>query len=405
MHYDDIVYKLARAAKQSSHIVPVENAVPSLISNGYDEAVQFHLSDDFVINAEEDGKVLEVNEEVGFVMVEYKSGKRKAIPLKPEIVKNSGAGFYLSNQLTPVYTKPGAKFKKDEPIAYHPRYFNYSKLNGLRFTLGPLCKVALCSSYNTYEDAGLCTETLSERMKSSIVYMEAGKFKKNHNITHMVKVGDHVNIGDSLIKFDISVDDNELAKYLTKLNDENAEMLEEENRNDVKTMHAGTVVAIKVYTLLPPESLSPSLGKIVQQYFDAAENKKKFLEKYDSSDGIIKAGYMMTDSTEPIKDRYHSIKGHKGIDVLIEVYIEHAELMGVGDKVALYGPNKQIISEVVPKGWEPYSEFRPDEEISVICSPGTLARRMVGSSISVMAAGKVLVELKRAVKDMIKFSK
>jgi hypothetical protein len=77
--------------------------------------------------------------------------------------------------------------------------------------------------------------------------------------------------------------------------------------------------------------------------------------------------------------------------------------MGVGDKVALYGPNKQIISEVIPKGYEPYSEFRPDEEISVLTSPGTIARRMTGSSLAISAAMKVMIELKRKIKDEIKF--
>ena len=123
-----------------------------MVTNGYDEAVQFELSDDFVINAEEDGEVIDVNEELGFIMVKYKSGKTRAINTNPEIVKNSGAGFFLSNQLRPTHTKVGEKFKKDEPLAYHPKYFHYSKMNGLRYSIGPLTKMAIMSTYNTYED-------------------------------------------------------------------------------------------------------------------------------------------------------------------------------------------------------------------------------------------------------------
>ena len=400
---NDDPIRTAIAGKQSQHIVPVADAAPALVSNGYDEAVQFHLSDDFVINAEEDGKVVDVNEEVGFVVVQYKSGKTRAINTKPEVVKNSGGGFFMSNQLVPTHVKIGETFKKDEPLAYHPNYFRYSKLNGLRFSIGPLAKMALMSSYNTYEDAGICTQKLAERMRTAIVYKEDGKFKKNNNILSIVKIGDHVNIGDPLIRFDVSVEENELAKYLSKLSEENANLLEEETKNEIKASHAGKVIDIKVYTLLDPSALSPSLGKVVQQYFDQGNNKKKFLEKYDSSDGIVKAGYMLTDSTEPIQSRYNSIKGIKGIDVLIEIYIEHQDVMKVGDKVALYGPNKQIISEVIPEGYEPYSEFRPDEEISVMTSPGTIARRMTPSIIPVSAANKVLIELKRKIAAEIKY--
>ena len=394
--------RTAIAVKQSSHVVPVKDASPSLVSNGFDEALQFHLSDDFVINAEEDGEVIDVNNDIGFIMVRYKSGKTKAIYTKPEIVKNSNGGFYMSNILKPVYEKIGDKFIKNEALAYHPKYFKYSKLNGLRYSIGPRIKMAIASSFNTYEDGGISTEELSERMKTSIVYCEVGKFKYNYNIIDMVKVGDHVNIGDSLIKYDISTEDNEISKLLSKLSEENAELLAEETRDDVKASHAGVVTKILVYSLLPPENLSPSLGKIVQEYFDIGINKKEYLEKFDSSDGIMKCGYLLTDTTEPIVNRYNDIKGDKGIDVRIEICIEHDDTMGVGDKVAQYNANKQIVSQVIPKGWEPYSEFRPDEIISSLSSPGTIARRMTPSVIVVMAANKVLIELKRRIKDDIK---
>lgn len=395
--------RTAIAVKQSSHVVPVADASPALVSNGFDEALQFHLSDDFVINAEEDGKVIDVNEELGFIMVEYKSGKTKAIYTKPEIVKNSGGGFYMSNTLKPTHVKVGEKFNKDEPLAYHPAYFRYSKMNGLRYAIGPLTKMAIMSSYNTYEDAGICTEELAERMATSIVYQVNGKFKRNNNILSMIKIGDHVDIGDSLIKFDVSTEDDELSKLLSKLSDDNAAMLEEESKTDIKADHAGTIIDIKVYSLLAPENLSPSLGKIVKQYFDKGKNKKKYLDKFDSSESIMKAGYLLTDTTEPTVNRYNSIKGNKGTDVLIEIYIEHKDVMGVGDKVAQYNANKQIISQMIPKGWEPYSEFRPDEIISSLSSPGTIARRMTPSVLNVMAANKVLIELKRKIKADIKY--
>lgn len=276
-------------------------------------------------------------------------------------------------------------------------------MNGLRFSIGPLAKVAFMTTYNTYEDAGLCTESMAEKLTTSIVYQEQGKFRKNNNILYMVNIGDHVNIGDPLIKFDVSVEDDELSKYLSKLNESNKALLEEESKSEIKTSHAGTVIDIKVYTILDPKNLSPSLGNVVQKYFDKTNNRKEFLEKYDPSPGIMKAGYMFTDTAEPIKDRYNSIKGIKGIDVLIEIYIEHADTVGIGDKVALYGPNKQIISEIIPKGYEPYSEFRPEEPIDVFTSPGTIARRMVASALPIAATMKIMIELKKKIQNEIKY--
>lgn len=397
--------RTSMANKQSGHIVPVVGGVPSLISNGFDESVQFHLSNDFVINAEDDGKVVEIDEKTGFIIVQYKNGKTQAINMNPDIVKNSGGGFYLANKMKPTVTKVGETFKKDEPLAYHDRYFRYSKMSGLRYVVGPLAKVAFTSSYNTYEDAGVCTKKMSDKLRTDVVFLEAATFKRNSNILSMAKIGDHVNIGDSLIKFNTSFEDDEIAKYISKLSDENELAFQEELKTNIKTSHAGKIIDIKVYTLLDPDELSLSLGKIVKQFFARGINKKNLLNKYDKTPGIVKCGYMLTDSTEPSVNKYNKIKGkYKGVDVLIEFYIEHSTGLGVGDKVALYSANKNIISEMIPEGYEPYSESRPDEEISMIISPGCVARRMITSILPISATMKVLVELKRKIASMVKSS-
>jgi len=214
--------------KQACHTICVEDASYCLVSNGYDEAVRFALSEDFVISAEEDGKVIDIDNDLGFEIIQYKSGKTKAISIKPEIVHNSAAGFYMANQMKLVHTKVGETFKKDEPLAYHPKFFKYTKLNGLRYSFGPLTKVAVMGTSSTYEDAGICSAKFGKRMRTAIVYQEIAKLKKNNNILHICKIGDHVDVGDALIKYDIAAEDNEIAKYLSKLSADNAALLEEE---------------------------------------------------------------------------------------------------------------------------------------------------------------------------------
>lgn len=399
---DDSI-RVSIASKQSSHVIPVTDASPSLISNGFDEAIQFHLSEDFVVNAEEDGKVIEINEELGFIVVQYKSGKIKAISVDTEVVKNSGGGFYLANKLVPTKAKVGDKFKKDEPLAYHDKYFKYSPTNGLRYAMGALAKVAFLSTYNTYEDAGICTESLANKLATSVTYEESAAFSLTHNILSMVKIGDHVNIGDPLIKYNLSTDDEELAKYLSKLSDANKEALLEETKNEIKAKHAGEIIAIKVYSLVEPSKLTPSLGEVVKKYFDRNISRKDYLSKFDKSEGIMKAGYLLTGSTEPVKNKYNKIKGIS-TSVLIEIFIEHKDIPAVGDKIALYSANKQIISELIPVGFEPYSELHPEEAIEAFSSPGTISRRMTSSSLTIAAGTKCLIELKRRIKERIKFN-
>ena len=402
IRHDDAI-RSAIGVKQSQHIMPVEGASFTLISNGFDEAVQYHLSNDFVINADQDGEVVDIDEKTGFVVVKYKSGENFAFSTKPSIVKNSGGGFYTTNILKSRMVKVGQKFKKDEPLAYHPKFFKYSDIHGLRYVLGPLAKVAFMSTYSTYEDGGLCTDKLSNLMKTYVVFKTDAAFKRNTNIHSMVQVGDKVNIGDSLIKWDTSVDDDILSTLVTKLSDRSKNVLLEESQRNIKADHAGTVVDIKVYTLLEPEMLSPSLGKIVEEYFQKGIDKKEFLSKYDKSEGIMKAGYMLTDSTEPVVSRYNSIKQFKNIDVLIEIYVENSDAIGVGDKLVNFSCNKTITSELIPKGYEPFSEYRPDEEISILSSPGAISRRYISSLIGIACVNKILIELKRKIKETIRY--
>lgn len=305
--------------------------------------------------------------------------------------------------MVPTKAKVGDKFKKDEPLAYHDKYFKYSQTNGLRYAMGALAKVAFLSTYNTYEDAGICTESLANKLATSVTYEESAAFSLMHNILSMVKIGDHVNIGDPLIKYNLSTDDEELAKYLSKLSDANKEALLEETKNEIKAKHAGEIIAIKVYSLVEPSKLTPSLGEVVKKYFDRNISRKDYLSKFDKSEGIMKAGYLLTGSTEPVKNKYNKIKGIS-TSVLIEIFIEHKDIPAVGDKIALYSANKQIISELIPVGFEPYSELHPEEAIEAFSSPGTVSRRMTASSLTIAAGTKCLIELKRRIKERIKFN-
>jgi len=394
--------RVAIAGRQTRHLVPVKDASPSLVSNGYDEAVQFHLSNDFVVNAEENGEVVEVDAKTGLIVVKYTSGKHHAFSINPDIVNNSGGGFYLCNTLTPT-VKLGDKFKKDAVLAYHAQYFNYSELNGLRYAIGPLAKIAYLSTYNTYEDAGFCTVDLADRLKTAVVYREDAPLLKTTNVSYMAKIGDIINVGDFLLKYELGYDAANINNFMNQLSQEEHKLtVSEEAKTNVKAEHAGRIVDIEVISLYHPDNLSPTLGKIVSQYWARGNNKKKLLSKYDDSSNTLKAGYLITDNTSPHVNRYNRIEQYRDKDVLIKFFIEHEDVVGVGDKIAQYGANKNIISEIIPPGYEPYSEHMPEEPISIITSAGVISRRSTTGVLSVSMGMKVMIELKRAIAARIK---
>jgi len=126
------------------------------------------------------------------------------------------------------------------------------------------------------------------------------------------------------------------------------------------------------------------------------------LDTYDKNNSIIKAGMLFNEPTgkiEPTSDG--KIKGKEVFDgVLIEFYIKYKDPIGVGDKLTFFSALKSIVGEVIEEGYEPYSEFRPDEEISSFLGPVAILARMTPSIILTMFGNKVLIELKRKLQEI-----
>jgi hypothetical protein len=360
---------------------------------------KYYLSSDFVVNADEDGKVVEIDDKTKIMVVEYKSGKHRAINLDKNIVKNGGGGFELSNVLI-TDLKVGDTFKKNETLAWHQNFFKKIPTQGVRMNVGALVKVALYSSYNTYEDADFITEKVAEMCSTEMCFRVKTSIGKNSNVYHMVKVGDRVAVGDSLIDFDESFEDSDINKLLASLgdNEELKEVVTNNSRNSKKSKYSGVVEEIKIYSASELEDLSPSLQTIVSKYYKKIDAKKKLLNKYDKEGNTVKCGLMMTESsgrTEP--DRYGNIRGIKVDDgVAIEFYIKHSEPLEVGSKVANFSPLKNIVSEIIPAGYEPYSELHPEESVDSIISPSSILNRMVASVLPTIFGNKCIIELKNS---------
>ena len=333
---DDSI-RLGHAIKQSKHVIPVTNSSPVLISTGLEENCRFNLSTDFVVNAKDNGKVVELDENAQIMVVEYSNGEHQAINLAPTIVKNGGGGFFESNILITTL-KVGSKFKKNDPLAWNKDFFQNDPLNGCRMTMGTLSKVAIMSTYNTYEDATFITDKLSKAASSEMCFKKPVVLGKNSNVTSMVKVGDHIEIGDTLIQFDSSFEDESLNEFLSALSSD--PRLEKEimdsSKNNIRAKTAGVIEDIKIFSTVELGKLSPSLRKIVKAYYNKINERKELLSKYDSKGTIMKCGMMITDSTGKVEpNKFGVIRGEKVEDsVLIEFYIKHAEPLEVGSKIA-----------------------------------------------------------------------
>lgn len=393
---DDAI-RTAIATSQTSHIMATDDSEPVLISNGVDEILPGSLSDEFSVMAKEDGVVIDKDDQ--YLIVQYKSGKKEAVPLADRYSFNSGSGFYVNNKLiTSLNIKD--KFKQNDILAYHSKFFTKGVDGVVRANIGPIAKVAFMGTYATYEDAGVMTEKMSKRMTSHVTMMQDIKIDADAEIDFIVKVGDEVEVGDPLVVFGIGDTgdknvNNFLKAFQTK--DNTQQSLIDNAKRVKKAKHSGKVVDVRIYTIKSMDKLSPSLYQIVNNYFNENKKKRRILDKHDKTNSVYKMNTLFTLPTEPLKSA--SIKGITA-DVLVEVYIEHPNSTSVGDKCVCYAASKQVISEMIPEGLEPYSEKHPDEEISMFVSSGSILGRMIPSVMIVAAGNKVLKELKERIRGI-----
>lgn len=392
--------RVSMASKQSTHIVPIDKSSPVLISNGSEQTIQYYLSSDFIVRAEEDGEIVEIDNKSNLVIVKYKSGKVRAIDIHPRIVKNGASGFYVANQLK-CDRKVGDKVKANDIIAYESKFFTEDSINGNRMNIGSLQKVAVMSAYSTFEDSAFVTKKISEDMATSVIMMKDAIIGKNADVDHIVKVGDVVKVGDPLVSFSTSYDDTRMNEFLRTISEEQGEDVKDLSRVQVKSKYGGTIEDIKIYCSVELSELSPSLRDIVSAYYAKINRKKTILNKYDKTDSIVKAGVLLDEAADKTETSFDGhIKGRYVDGVLIEFYVKYKDVIGVGDKIAFFSALKSVTGEVIEEGYEPYSEFRPDEEVSAFIGPSAILARQVPSTMITILGNKCLVELKRKLKEI-----
>ena len=394
----------AMATKQTTHVIPVEDNCPMLISTGMDEAVHYRTGDDFSVVAKDDGKVVELVPDK-IMVVQYKNGTNQAIDLSSRVVKNGGGGFFLVNKLEPK-VKLNQTFKKDDIIAYDPKYYRDQKVFGNRLTMGSLVKTAVISNFSTYEDSCFITKHMSQKMATNITMQKHVIVGANASVSYIVKPGQEIKIGDDLIRYETAYDDAELNKLLAGVRDDMKEDIVNLGRSKLTSSYNGVVSDIIIYPTIELDEMSDSLKKVVRAYQNNVSTAEKIIDKYDKNgnkNSCYRMGMITNKPTGVVKpDEYGKVKGYDvGRGVLIEFYITYHDEMSDGDKSAASTANKNTVGYVVPRGFEAYSQYRPYEEISAPLAPSAILQRGTPSVVTTGSVYKVLIEMKRKAYEIL----
>jgi hypothetical protein len=238
-------------------------------------------------------------------------------------------------------------------------------------------------------------------MATEVVMQKQAVLGPNTNVDFMVKVGDKVQSGDELIRFEKSYNEDVVNQLLFNVGDEFKEDIIMSGKDKVKTKYSGVIEDIKVYSTVDLDELSPSLRQIVNQYYNKVKARKRMLEKYDNSGSVVKCNMLFNEPTGKVEANNGKLRGAIVNDgVLIEFYIKIHDEVGVGDKIVFFSALKSIVGSIIPEGQEAYTLFRPEEGIDAVLSCNSLIARGVTSAPKMIMGNKLMVELSRKLKEI-----
>lgn len=392
--------RTSMAYKQTMYMLMPEDSEPVMIGNGIEKVIPYRMSSTFTIVAEDDGVVIDAQGDD--LIIKYNNGKYRNINTGLQNKKNAAAGFLIPTKLT-CHKKVGDKVKKGEVVAWNELAFTKNSDDlGASMNLGARLKVAVIPEWDIYEDSGPASNRASEKLSVNMSEEVRCTLNKSTYVYDMVKVGDKVSTGDALIRFDQTHDDPSTQAYFDQLrktlSEEELASFVDSNVTTKKSEYTGTITDIKITCTVELEELSPSLRKIVSEYYKKLEKRNKFLAKYsnDGDNNYYRAGDIIYETAEKVNpDLQGKIKGsYVGEGVLIEFFVTYKDKLAKGDKFTSEFALKGINSHVIEPGYEPYSETAPDEPIDLIIAPLSLSARKVTAIFKAMFGNKVLIRAK-----------
>jgi hypothetical protein len=403
-------------AVQSKHLMPTKHQSKPLVTSGLHKNVINLVGNDFAFKAKNKGFVKDINHDLGVMIIQYEEPKSTVISdsfkkydiinLNPQEFKNSGGGFYTTQQKQ-TDLKKGDKFKKNDIIAYNKNYFNKSSVykNETFFMSGSLAKVAVMGDWANLEDGSTINEKLIKKLESNVTIHKEVEMGKNSNIIQIVDVGDTVRTSDPLITIEKSFEDESINKVLDSLGSDFTDTIEELSKNVIKSKNTGEIVDINILYNVPFETLSESIQKLIKKFKIRDSRKENYVKKaIEDADKSEKDSVYNINGLFNNYDQIHSdkIKGKRMKGVLIEFFIRTKDSLSIGDKIIFSVAVKSIISKIVNEDDYSYSESNPNEIIEATISPFSPLNRMTCDFYNQLCINKVLLGLKEKIKKIVK---
>lgn len=401
--HDDPIRTAMGFVQTTKHQIRVKSSSPNLITYGMDEALPYFTTNIFSYKFDGvKGKVLDISDDfIIYEKIDKDGNKTKnMVDISDKVMKNSDGGFYVTVKLKSK-VKKGQILKKNDILAYDPTAYSDAiasdkNSTNISYNIGTLAKIAIMCTDEAYEDSSIINERLVDALTSFYCVEKLCSLDAQSNVFSIATKGQEIQEGSPLLIFQNAFDDKDANTLMKNISDDELELISDFGRIQVRSKLTGVVQDIKIRRTCELSDLSPSLKKIVTKYENEIKKRKAFLKKSGVSDIDIESMVESTDKVEPEGKLKNTPNG-----VMFEFYIKCRDKMSVGDKLTYNTAIKGVVKDIIPKGKDPYTDFRKDEPIDALLTSASVNARMVPSIMITGSLNKVLIEASRQCKEIL----
>lgn len=372
-----------------SQVIPTNGYQPARVRTTYERVVANFVKPPFAYVALQEGTVLDIDEEIKMIKIEYKDKSLFAFQYGDIVTRYSGAGLHI-NQKVQYYSrlKKGSKFKKGTPIIYNAEYFMEDPFSeDLIWLLGKRVVCAFMDKDGTIDDSNIISKKAGQLLQFRPVHDRAIVMGKDFIVHSFMDVGKEVDPLTPLMVFEEFED--MFSDPGKEYDEETMRVIRSLNRALPKAESSGTILDIKVFYTSPISSMSPSMQKMVKhiekrsnQQANFSKGTKEPLPDTGPVEGVTKLGTV--DVTEDT--------------VIVTYYIRDQYDHKSGDKSTLGSSGKSVTSYVMDS--DAYKTEDGEHEIDHIFPGLAVFQRMIPETITDGSVSLVLAKLQKRLLDM-----
>lgn len=303
------------------------------VRTGYETAISHLCGSPFTSIADADGVVLDVNDDLKIIKVQYKDGSVKDYSFDKEFSNNSGNGFYVPQNIELNNFKKGDKVKRGDVLTYNKDYFyNNDDNKQVDMKLGIPARIAWIDVAGNAADGSVISSSFAKKLDIGVAQVVTLIISKDSNIYDCVKVGQKVTSTDTLMTYDdspITVSDTD------KYDESFVDILNSVNKTKTKAGYTGVIADIHPYYKCEISDMSPTVASKVKEWINIKNKKHKYTKDVDKFP-----------ESKPLRsDKVGTILLTTDI-VVVRITIEQNLETADGDKIFVASSNKSIIADI-----------------------------------------------------------